>query len=165
MAATPARAGDCLDENLLAFAVELGKQETDARDVAARMGERWHETLSDHVFGHANERDSPGDRLKRSQRRRRPGDDRIGRGTDQSRRAIGEIIVGRLEARKNNEVFSFDETVEPQFVEQCLARSCASVASRSCARPGVTNQSIMNSVEWAIGPLHKYTYPTSSKEL
>jgi hypothetical protein len=89
------------------------------------VGQRSHESLADHVFGHADERDGPGDGLKRTQGWRRPGDDRIGRGTDQGRCAIGEIIVGRLEAARNdNQVFSLDEAVEPQLVEQCLDHRC-----------------------------------------
>src|SRR5262249_43699404 len=54
----PARAGRRLDENVLAVSVELGRQDTDAGDVAAGAGERCHEALSDHIFGHPDDRDS-----------------------------------------------------------------------------------------------------------
>ena len=47
--------------------------------------------------------------MKRSQRRRRPRDDRVGRGIDQSRRTFGEIVVGRFEATRHDyEVFSLN---------------------------------------------------------
>jgi hypothetical protein len=50
-----------------------------------------------------------------------PTSRRIGRCTDQSRRALRDIIVDRLEATRNDdEVFALDKTVEPQFVEQRL---------------------------------------------
>ena len=109
----------------LAFAVEFGGEQTDAGDVAAGTRERCHQSLSDHIFGHADERDRPGDGLKGAQGGRRAGDDRIGRGTNQSCRAIREIIVSRFEAARNDsEVFSLDKAVQPQFIEERLDHRC-----------------------------------------
>jgi hypothetical protein len=97
--------------------------------------ERCRQSLSDHVFGHADDRDSACYRLKCSQGGRRTGDDRIGRGIDQTRRTLGQIIVGRLKARDDNEVLSLDKAIESQFVEERLDRRCLSCGGEQEAEP------------------------------
>src|SRR5262245_55548135 len=52
-----------LDEYVLSLAVELGRQQADSGDVAARARERCRKAFRDHVLGHADERDGPGERL------------------------------------------------------------------------------------------------------
>jgi hypothetical protein len=113
-----AGARHCCNQNLLPLAIEFRRQQTDARDVAARMGERCHEPFRDHIFGHSDQRYRAGDRLKRTQRKRGTGDDRVGRGSDQSRRQLGKMIVADLETtRKHLKILALDKTVEAKLIE------------------------------------------------
>src|SRR5215475_5643975 len=106
------------------------------RDVAAGACKRCHQSLSNHVFGHADERHGPGYGLKCSQGGCRTRDNRIGRGVDQSRRPLGQIIVGCLEAAWNdNEVFSLDKTTVPQFIEERLDLWCLPCGGEQEAEP------------------------------
>ena len=66
----------------------------------------------------------------------RTRDDRIGRGIDQRRRPLGQIIVGRLEAAWNdNEVFSLYKTIELQFIEERLDLWCLPCGGEQEAEP------------------------------
>jgi len=52
-----------LDEYVLSLAVELGRQQADSGDVAARARERRRKAFRDHILSHADEWDGPGERL------------------------------------------------------------------------------------------------------
>ena len=49
------RAGHGLHEDFLPLAIEFGRENADAGGIAARTGERAHETRGDHIGGHADD--------------------------------------------------------------------------------------------------------------
>ena len=72
------RRGNHLDQYILAFAVEFGREQADASGVAAGMRERFDQSRRHHVLGHSDKRYRVRERLQRLQRKLGTGNDRIG---------------------------------------------------------------------------------------
>ena len=89
------RARHRLDQDVLPFAVKIGRHQADSGDIAARVGKRGRKPSRDHVLGIAS------------------GDDRIGCGFDYYRHEVVDLLVTGLEASGNNcEIPPFDEAVD-----------------------------------------------------
>ena len=114
----PARPRHRLDQNVLPFAVEFGREQTDSSHVAARARERGYQPFRDHVFAHADERHGPRGGLQRAQRELRAGDDRVGCHFDQRRCRFGKLLVSDLGAAENDgEILPLDKAIAAQFVQ------------------------------------------------
>jgi hypothetical protein len=96
------RRGNHLDQYILAFAVEFGREQADAGGVAAGMRERFDQSRRHHVLGHSDKRYRVRERLQRLQRKLGTGNDRIGGGVDQRCGLLGEMLIGRLKTTRDN---------------------------------------------------------------
>src|SRR5262249_46768808 len=115
-----ARAGHRLHQDVLPLSVEFGREKADPRGIAARPREGLHKPRSNHVFSHTDKGYCPGCLLEGARPAVRATDDRIGRGLDDRRRAFGKPVVIRdaKATRDDDEVLPFDESREPQLIEE-----------------------------------------------
>ena len=115
-----AHAGNCLDENFLPFPVEFRRKKTNPRNVATGPGEGSYKPVRDHILGHSDQRYSSRRQRQRSQRQLGASDNYIGRCRDERRYDARDLIVGHAETSwDNDQVLTFNETVQTKLVKHC----------------------------------------------
>ncbi len=115
-----ADAGRGLHEEILPLAVELEREQADARGVAARPRQRRNQSFRDHVVGRAEDRNRLRGRLCGARGMPTGRNDRIGRGLDHHRSRLGKLVVAQTKPAGNDrKVLPFDEAGRAQLVEEC----------------------------------------------
>ena len=99
-----------LHQDLQPLAVEFGRQEADAGQVSAGMGERRDQPASDHVVGRGDQRDRPGRRLCRRYRGCAAGGEQdVGSQLHQLRGCACGLLRGPEKAPIDDQVLAFDK--------------------------------------------------------
>jgi hypothetical protein len=110
--------GHRLDQDLLAFAVEFGREQANSRDVAPRPRQRSNKPFRNHVLAHADQRNGPGQFLQRMQGQFGTRDDRVGRRCDdRSRHRVDPIVRYAEPSRDDGQISAFDEAIAAKLVE------------------------------------------------
>src|ERR1700730_15199296 len=114
-----ARAGQEVHENLLSFAVEIGRQNAEPRGVRAGTGKRARQACADHVIGERHDGNGRRGSLRRANRGVAAAQDRVGAGADDLGGDGGKSIVARIEAAAiDRKILSLDESLPGKLLKK-----------------------------------------------
>src|SRR5262245_55327022 len=115
----PARVRYRFNKEVLSLPVQVGRHQTDTRNVAAWPGERSCKPRGDHIFGHDNQRNGFGRLLKFLRNEVSRDHNRVRRGFDNGRHRRSGLLVVESEAVKSKfEVLALAKALRAQFIEK-----------------------------------------------
>ena len=110
--------GHGLDQDLLSFAVKLGREDADTCCIAAGPGQRVHQPLPDHILGNAEDRNGRRRLLCSANSRISGCINDIDLGFDQLRHKFrNQINAQCICAPIDCEILALDEAKPPKFIE------------------------------------------------
>jgi hypothetical protein len=113
------RAGHRLNQDVLPFAVKIGRHQLIPVTLPPGAGKRGRKPSRDHVLSHDHNRNGLGRFLEDACDDIASAHDRVGGSLDQRRHQVGDLLVADLKTPwKNHEILAFDEAVDAQLVEE-----------------------------------------------
>ena len=108
------RVGHGIHEDFQSLAIEFGRENADAGNIAAGTGERAHQTRSDHIGGQADDGNRPGRFLCGAHRGITDAKENVRCGVGQRRRGFRKLIIAKIKATGNDlQVLPLNETEHP----------------------------------------------------
>jgi hypothetical protein len=124
------RFGHGLHEDVLQFAIDF-ERKVDTGDIATGAGERAHKTRSDHIAGHADDGNGPGQFLCGAHRRITDAQDNVRGGFGERRRDFGKLIIAKIKATGNDfQVLPLNEAQPLEFVKKRYDPFCLTSSAR-----------------------------------
>ena len=114
------KSGHGFNQNILALPIKFAGENTNARRIAARLGQRTHKARADRIIDQNDERNRPR-RLLRSARRRFPAaQDGINLGLDLVLCKLSKPLDGlSVTSPIHSKVLTLDELKRPQLGDEC----------------------------------------------